>query len=284
MDALRKWIRVAEVLKSTCLNATEFEALIRHQRERLQRLMNKDIKAAIRSNINSLFDAADLLVSKDFYGPAIHLMMAAREESVKWMLVHCWSHLDQKSRAKIFSHDFKHKTAGIFYFLSGQLQAMDLAIGGLELLKDKAPEISQTTAALIELLPKTIDDPESIAKSIVSSLYSGPSDEPEEISAKRKAALAKLVDEAETLRQTSIYIDFDQSFKIRGRPQDFGKEDYEKIKKDVVLARYHIDKVSGLNPNKDVLHSTFPEWKDDLEKSLKDLATKMDAQQHGSGR
>lgn len=102
--------------------------------------MPEETKFAIQRNITSLFDAAELLASNEYYGPAIHLMMAAREESVKWMLVHCWSHLDQNTQEKIFRHDFKHRTSGIFYFLSGQLQAMDFFVGGLALLKDKVPK------------------------------------------------------------------------------------------------------------------------------------------------
>jgi hypothetical protein len=77
------------------------------------------------------------------------------------------------------------------------------------------------------------------------------------------------------MRQNSIYVDFDQALKIGGQPQEFKKEDYEKVRRDVILARYHIDKLSGLDPAKDVLHSTFPEWKEELEKSLRDLAGRL---------
>jgi hypothetical protein len=66
--------------------------------------------------------------------------------------------------------------------------------------------------------------------------------------------------------------------KICGQPHDFTNKDYDKIKKDVIVSRFHINKLSGLNPSKDVLHSTFPEWKDELEKSLKDLTLKLQQQ------
>jgi AbiV family abortive infection protein len=233
--------------------------------------MSEETQLAIQQNITSLFDAAELLVSNKYYGPAIHLIMAAREESVKWMLVHCWDHLDQNTQAKIFRHDFKHRTSGIFYFLSGQLQAMDLFVGALELLKDKNNEISDDATLLIENLPKTIDDRKNISETIMISLQSV-QDESEEIRLKRDQAIKDSVDAAETLRQNSIYVDFDRDLKIKGAPQQYGKNDYLKIRRDVVLAKYHMDKLAGLNPNKDVLHSTFPEWKAELEERLRDLA------------
>src|SRR5215813_9129373 len=103
--------------------------------------MSEDLKSAIRANITVLFDAAELLASRTYFGPAIHLMIAAREECVKWVLAHCWVHLDPDWRTKIFRHQFRHKATGIFYFLSGQLHAINFLIGGLELLKEKEPQI-----------------------------------------------------------------------------------------------------------------------------------------------
>jgi AbiV family abortive infection protein len=276
MDALRKWISAADTIRSSCVNKQEFEVLIQRQRRRLGRFMTEELKSAIRLNIASLFDAAELLSQKKYYGPAIHLMMAAKEECVKWILVNCWDHLDQSTRNKVFSHEFKHKTAGIFYYMSGQLQAIDFAIGGLELLKANEPQISKATAALIDLLPKAIDDPQSIAKTIISSLHLvGSSDETKEVTAKREAALKKMVDDAEKLRTHSIYVDFGQALQISGQPLQFKSDSYNNVKKEEIVARFHIDKLSGLNPSKNVLHSTFPEWKDELEKSLEKLAIKI---------
>jgi hypothetical protein len=151
------------------------------------------------------------------------------------------------------------------------------------LLKEKEPQISEASAALIELLSKKIEDPKSIAKSI-ASLFAGLPNESKEVAAKRDAAVKKLVDDAEELRQNSIYVDFDEALQICGQPNSFTKSDYEKVKKDVILAMFHIDKLSGLHPNADVLHSTFPEWKDELEKSLRDLASRIDDEKQNQGR
>ena len=236
--------------------------------------MSEDTKSAIHKNITSLFDAAELLASKEYYGPAIHLMMAAREESVKWMLVHCWEHLDQKTKTKIFRHEFKHRTVGIFYFLSGELHAMDIVAGALELAKDKDPEIGKA-AELIEKLPKATDDPKHIAETIVASLHYIPDDTEESQRAEIEEALKKSADADEKLRQNSIYVDFDSALKIEGGPQDYKKKDYENIKRNVVLAKYHMDKLAGLNPSKDVLHATFPEWKAELEKSIEKYAARL---------
>lgn len=234
-----------------------------------------ELKSAIRLNITSLFDDADILATREHYGSAIHLMMAAREESVKWILVHCWVYLNQDTRNKIFNHKYKHKTADIFYFMSGELHAIDLVVGALALLKDKEPQVGESIAALIDLLPKRIFYPKTIAISITSLLHSGLPNEAIEIKEKQKIALANRIAEAEKLRQNSIYVDFDQALNIGARPQSFNKDDYEKIRKDVILAIYHIDKLSGLNPNNEVLHSTFPEWKDELETNLKELASRL---------
>lgn len=97
--------------------------------------------------------------------------------------------------------------------------------------------------------------------------------EAKEITEKREIAVTKLIDDAERMRQNSIYVDFDQALNVYGQPQNFVNNDYEKVRKDVILAKYHIDRLSGLSPNKDVLHSTFPDWKDELEESQKDLAS-----------
>ncbi len=35
MDAIREWIRAAEAVRATCLNTSEFDVLIRHQKQRL---------------------------------------------------------------------------------------------------------------------------------------------------------------------------------------------------------------------------------------------------------
>jgi AbiV family abortive infection protein len=220
MDALHNWFRAAEGIRSTCRNLHEFDALIRHQKRRLGGLMDDDLKSIIRSNISSLFDSAELLSSKGYYGPAVHLMMAAREECVKWILVYCWQHLDEGSRAKIFSHGFKHKSAGIFYFMSGQLQAFDLMAGGMELLKAKDPQLGEVSARLLEIFAEELSDPKSMADNLMSSLYKLEG-APEDVQAKHKAALTKSADDAEKMRQNSIYVDFDQDFPSRCSTAEF---------------------------------------------------------------
>lgn len=105
----------------------------------------------------------------------------------------------------------------------------------------------------------------------MTSLHSVPG-ESEENRLQREQAIENSIDTAETLRQNSIYVDFDRDLKIKGAPQKYGKANYVKIKRDVVLAKYHMDKLAGLNPSKDILHSTFPEWKAELEGRLQDLA------------
>lgn len=46
---------------------------------------------------------------QNFWRSAIHLMMVAREESVKWILVHCWVYLndDLKKKYSIISLNTK---------------------------------------------------------------------------------------------------------------------------------------------------------------------------------
>jgi hypothetical protein len=93
-------------------------------------------------------------------------MMAAREEAVKWMGVYSLEYLNQDTRSKIFRHEFKHESAGVFYFLSGALHAIDFVAGGLEILKEKDPEISDATETLLQVLSKKIDDPAQIAEAM----------------------------------------------------------------------------------------------------------------------
>jgi AbiV family abortive infection protein len=235
----------------------------------------KRVLVTIQKNVASLFDAAEILASKKHHGPAIHLMMAAREEAVKWIALQCWNHLDNETRGQIFRHDFKHKAAGVFYFLNGELQAIDYAIGAFELLKEKSPELARDTEVIIQYLPRisSIDDPKKLASVITRTLsnYQQP-DESEEITKKRRDALRRLVDEGETTRQKSIYVDFDGSLEITGEPSNFTQADYQKIKRDVVLAKYYIDKVIGLDPNKEILYAVFPEWRTEIDKGLAELA------------
>ncbi|WBL82788.1 AbiV family abortive infection protein [Bradyrhizobium xenonodulans] len=240
-----------------------------------ERLSQKDAEATIETNIRRLFDSAELLAAKSFYGPAIHLMMAAREESVKWMLVHCWEFLERESRSKIFRHDFKHEKAGIFHFLSGKLQALDFAVGALELLREREndPEVREATSVVIEHLPTVLsDDPKDLAEVITKSLYSM-SDNSGELRLKQQ--LKDSIDASEKLRLNSIYVDFDQELGVKNDPGKLQVDEYKKIRSDVLLAKFHIDKLAGRNPDKSELYSAFPDWKHDLEKSLADLAKRL---------
>ena len=95
-----------------------------------------------------------------------------------------------------------------------ELQAIDFVVGGIELLKAKDPQISRAAAALIDHLSEAMEDPQSIAKSIVSSLHlTGSPGEAKEVTTKREAALKKLVDDAEKLRTNSIYVDLTRLYK-----------------------------------------------------------------------
>jgi len=199
----------------------------------------EQVLRAIQKNIESLFDAAEILASGKYHGPAIHLMMAAREEGAKWITLHCWEHLDEDVRNQVFRHDFKHKAAGVFQFLSGELQAIDYAIGAFELLKERSPELAGDIEMIIQYLPRmsSIDGQKKLANVITMTLSNfGQPDETDDITQKRKAALRRLVDEGETIRLKSIYVDFDRGLKITGEPNNFTQEDYKKIKKSVVLA------------------------------------------------
>jgi hypothetical protein len=53
------------------------------------------------------------------------------------------------------------------------------------------------------------------------------------------------------------------------------KDDFEKIRLDVVLAKFHIDKLLERNPDKNMLYSSFPDWKKELEKDLANLAARL---------
>jgi hypothetical protein len=233
---------------------------------------------AVRKNVESLFDVAEILAARKHYGPAIHLMMASREEAVKWIALHCWEHLDCDTRSQIFRHEFKHKAAGVFHFLSGELQAIDYAIGAFGLLKERSPEFERDTSTIIRYLPRlsSTGDSKKLASVITGSLsnYQRP-DEPDGVIQKRKAALRGVVDKSETTRQKSIYVDFDQRLEITGGPTDFTQADYEEVKKDVIVAKYYIDKMIGLDPDKETLYAVYPEWRGEIEKGLANLANDL---------
>jgi AbiV family abortive infection protein len=247
---------------------------IRQEKKPPENLID-DLRSTIRSNVSSLFESAEILSSRGYYGPAVHLMMAAREECVKWVLIYCWDHLDNASRTKIFSHEFKHRSASIFYFMSGQLNALDFAAAGMELLTAKDPQFDEVGARFRQILVERQKDPESLADNLMSSLHKL-DDAPKDIQEKHKVALTKLVDDAEKMRQNSIYVDFDKDLNVIAHPRDFGKDDYDRLKKDVILARFHIDQLAGHNPDKSILHSIFPEQKGELEQALKKLAADIE--------
>jgi len=158
-----------------------------------------------------------------------------------------------------------------------------MVVGGLELVKDKAPEVDKLSARLDQLMIDKIDNPKSIAKAINSSSYSSAPNKSPETIAKQQEAFTKLVNDAERVRQNSIYVDFDHDLKVVARPHNFKKSDYDTIRRDVVLAKYHIEKLSGLKPSKEVLYSTFPEWKGELEKSIKELASSLESYESKKG-
>ncbi len=204
--------------------------------------------------------------------------MAAREEAAKWIAVHCWDFLDDKIRNQIFRHEFKHKAAGVFYFLSGELHAIDFAIGAFQLIQERSPELGISVQQAIQYFPKahSADNPKKLADVITRALtsYENADDSPE-ITKKKRIATERAVDEAETMRQKSIYVDFDSVFEITGDPNTFGPDEYERIKKDVIVAKYYIEKLSGLEPNKDILYQEYPEWKQEIEENLKKLASEL---------
>jgi hypothetical protein len=78
------------------------------------------------------------------------------------------------------------------------------------------------------------------------------------------------------MRQNSIYVDFDKNLNVIAHPRNFGKDDYDRLKKDVILARFHIDQLGGQNPDKSILNSIFPEKKGELEQALKKLAADIE--------
>lgn len=241
--------------------------------------MEKIFLTTIQENVVSLFDAAELLALKAYYGPAIHLMMSAREELVKWITLHCWEHLDKGTRSQIFRHEFKHKAAGVFHFLRGELEMVDFAIGAVSLIKERNPKIDQETDTVIADLPtlQSIVDPRRLADVIIRSLTMFHEvGELMEVWNKRKEDMKRRIDEAELIRQNSIYVDFNSNLEIAGEPKKFAEGDYRTIKKDVLLAKYYIEKLSGSEPSKEILYDIFPELKDEIEKMLAELKIKLD--------
>jgi AbiV family abortive infection protein len=161
----------------------------------------------IQKNIESLFNAAELLASNSYYGPAIHLMMAARKESVKWITLHCWKYLATDTRAQVFRHDFKHKAAGVFPISARRTGNARFCYRCSVIEKIRNPEIEDEVVA---------------------------------------------------------------------EPSGFNRNDYDSIRKDVTVAKYYVDKLSGLEPSKEILYDIFPESRKEIEERLAELANKLD--------
>jgi AbiV family abortive infection protein len=215
-------------------------------------------------NISRVSKCAELLAAKRQYGPAIHLMMAAREECVKWIVLYCWEHLDSSTKRKLYNHMFKHELGGIFHFLSGRLEVAELFAAMTESLRGRDPEWDKAASAVASFLHDVTEnfDPESLSEQIQEYLYgidrTGYDDQ-------YKEWIIKL----ERDRTGSIYVDFDQQFHIARSPSSFKLSHFKRYRNDVALARYYIDRLRGRRPNREILYRLIPKWKSELKDNLR---------------
>jgi AbiV family abortive infection protein len=213
-----------------------------------------DVSASLLKNISRLTTSAELLASRRKFGPAVHLVMAAREECAKWIILHCWDFLESRTKTRIYNHMFKHELAGIFHFLSGRIQVADILNAGFAHLQGRDPEWDKSAQVVGRYL---LDMTQNLtAKSMAEQINiflqldrTGHED-------RYRSAVKK----NESDRTSSIYVDFDERFNVAVSPDSFGRKEYKRFRNDVMIARYYIDRLRGRNPDRKSLVRAIPKW------------------------
>jgi len=222
----------------------------------------KRLSKLVYKNIGNLFMSAEKLAKTKTYGPATHLMLAAREECVKWILLHCWDYIDGSIKKKVYRHEFKHEAVVVFYTLIAQVAVVEFSrMATKEIIKlDGRLAESFQLIALGTSSIFSVTDPQRIANQINGIFVEGDGQSHE-------IELMDVLRDDEDERQASIYVDFDSTLSETGGPHKLRKRSYEKYKGDVLLARYYVDRCAGQQPNISKLFRVVP--------TLKPLLTKL---------
>lgn len=228
------------------------------------------ISRLVLKNISRLFRCAELLAAKRQYGPAVHIMMAAREECAKWIVLHCWNHLDRDIRRKLYNHMFKHELGYIFHFLSGRMQMGEMASAGLEALMGRDPEWDKSASVVAAYIQDKSNnyDQKRLAEQI--TIFLNDADRTQASKDLQKNDILSL----ERDRTGSVYVDVNERLIITADPFAFKFKAYKRYRDHVLLARYYIDRLRGRRRNKRVLHHLFPRWKSETRNFVKGLLRK----------
>jgi AbiV family abortive infection protein len=235
----------------------------------------KIVSNQILKNLKRLIECADILAQHKHYGPAIHLALAAREEAVKWLVLFAWEYLDQRIKGRIYNHLLKHELAGLFYYLSGKIQASEFVTTGLALLARRDSDKLRDANLISEHIWNEFHprDPKCLAAEITHFMFVMDR-------SKYEGALKDSLKLTERKRTASIYVDFGTDYKVEMSPASFKASDYRSYRRDVLLAQYYIQELLGRRPDRKILHQLFPEWKKEFRDSIAKLRARLAETRH----
>jgi len=179
--------------------------------------MRLDPLEEILTNNRSLAASAKRLYAAKNYALATHVAILSCEESAKFLIIYCKSHLPDVIFKKRFQHLNKHVVSRAPWFLSGQLSV----VYTIELASSYA-EDNEAFSAMFDPLSKFVSsqffrtDPEGIARSIIGVLEAK---DAEVRDASKKADLQREVD-----RLSSVYVDISDDLEVIAGPRNFHRE------------------------------------------------------------
>ncbi len=176
-----------------------------------------DALSALLDNIRYLTKNAESLYNSGSYALAVHVSILSIEESAKYLIVFCRSHIPDEIFRKRFQHINKHTVSIAPWFLAGKFTAFYI-IHVASQMQTGDDEISMYRRNLLKEVSQSLyrTDPESIAQSILGVLRLKDEDRQAERLIEQK--------QRELDRLSSVYVDISDDLKILASPRDFDRE------------------------------------------------------------
>ncbi|MBZ9887963.1 AbiV family abortive infection protein [Mesorhizobium sp. BR1-1-3] len=184
--------------------------------------------AEILENIQQLTKNAKSLCRTKKYALSVHVSILSIEESAKYLILFCRSHLPEEVFRKRFQHLNKHAVSRAPWFLAGQLSVVYMVHVASE-MQQGDDDLAKSTRTFSKYISHYFyrNDPEAVARSILGVLDL----KDDNIIKQNKNAIA----EQERDRLSSVYVDISNDLEILSKPSEF---DREKAKKYTDMAEF----------------------------------------------
>ncbi|WP_186397678.1 AbiV family abortive infection protein [Stappia sp. TSB10GB4] len=178
--------------------------------------MSDEALTAILDNARHLTKSAKSLYRAKNYALAVHSSIIGIEESAKYLIAFCRSHLPEEVFRKRFQHLNKHAVSMAPWFLAGQLSVV-YNVHVASQMQPGDDDLAKATRTMSEYIYQYFyrNDPEAVSRSIISVLE--PQDE------NTQKLNRKVVQQREVDRLASVYVDISDDVRILTSPRDFDR-------------------------------------------------------------